>query len=292
VRDYLLQHYPDIVPERIEVIHRGVSGADYPYGFRPDEGWQTAFFRQYPAAGGKQLLTLPGRITRLKGHEAFIEILAELVREGRPVHGLIVGGASHSKQRYLVELQQEVRAQGLASHLSFTGQRQDLKNIMAISRLVFSLSSQPESFGRTTLEALRLGIPVAGYNHGGVGEILRNVYPPGCLPLHDRDACLARIRSLLDAAPAVPTHEFFPLSAMLARTLEVYARLVPSLTPHPPPLSPQAGRGEQLPPSPLTPDPPPCKQGEGSSAQSPLLLGGGEDQGEGVRRHEGQGEGG
>jgi len=227
VRDYLLQQYPDIVPERVEVIHRGVSGTDYPYGYQPEKAWLAAFFRQFPAAAGKQLLTLPGRITRLKGHEAFIEILAELVQEGRPVHGLIVGGASGSKQRYLVELQQEVRALGLAPHLSFTGQRQDLKDILAISRLVFSLSSQPESFGRTTLEALRLGIPVAGYNHGGVGEILRSVYPAGCLALNDRNAALAQIRSLLDEAPPVPAGEFFPLSAMLTRTLDVYTRLAP-----------------------------------------------------------------
>jgi glycosyltransferase involved in cell wall biosynthesis len=228
IRDYILQHYPEVPAERIEVIHRGVSGTDYPYGYQTDESWRAQFFRHYPAAAGKQLLTLPGRITRLKGHEAFIDILAELVREGRPVHGLIVGGASASKQRYLDELQRKVHSLGLASHLDFTGQRQDLKDILAISRLVLSLSSQPESFGRTTLEALRLGIPVAGYAHGGVGEILRSVYPAGCLPLQDRNACLARIRRLLDDAPVVPSDEFFPLSAMLAKTLEVYAKLAPS----------------------------------------------------------------
>jgi glycosyltransferase involved in cell wall biosynthesis len=235
IHDYILQQYPDIPPERIQVIHRGVSGADYPYGYQPDEAWRTAFFRRYPEAAGRQLLTLPGRITRLKGHEAFIGILAELVQEGRPVHGLIVGGASESKQRYLDELQLKVRALGLGSRLSFTGQRGDLKNILAISRLVFSLSSQPESFGRTTLEALRLGIPVAGYDHGGVGEILRSVYPAGCLPMQDRNACLARIRSLLDAPAAVPSGDFFPLSAMQEKTLALYARLAPS------PLAPLAG---------------------------------------------------
>ncbi len=225
IRDYLLQHYSDIPAERVTVIHRGVSGADYPYGYQPDAAWRTAFYRQFPEAGGKQLLTLPGRITRLKGHEVFIEILARLVLEGRPIHGLIVGGASTSKQRYLDELREKAQAMGLAPHLTFTGQRQDLKDILAISRLVLSLSTQPESFGRTTLEALRLGIPVAGYNHGGVGEILRSVYPAGCLPLLDRDAVLARIRGLLDAAPEVPPEEFFPLSAMLEKTLEVYTRL-------------------------------------------------------------------
>lgn len=226
IRNYILQHYPDTPGERIKVIHRGVSGDDYPYGYQPDETWKSEFFQQYPEAFGKHLLTLPGRITRLKGHEAFIEIIAELVKEGRPVHGLIVGGASESKQRYLNELKNRVHALGLEQHISFTGQRQDLKNILSISRLVMSLSTQPESFGRTTLEALRLGIPVAGYDHGGVGEILRVIYSAGCLPFNNHIAALNKLLTLLENPVPVPWGNFFPLSDMLERTLALYENLV------------------------------------------------------------------
>jgi glycosyltransferase involved in cell wall biosynthesis len=42
---------------------------------------------------------------------------------------------------------------------------------MAVSHLVCALSQQPESFGRTVLEAMALGKPVVGYDCGGVGEI-------------------------------------------------------------------------------------------------------------------------
>jgi len=228
VRDYILKNYPGTPAEKIEIIHRGVAASDYPYGYQPDSEWKQHFFQQYPEATGKQLLTLPGRITRLKGHDDFIDILAELVKEGRPVHGLIVGGASDAKQRYLDELKQKAHALGLEPHLSFTGQRQDLRNILAISRLVFSLSTQPESFGRTTLEALRLGIAVAGYDHGGVGEILHAIYPDGCLPMNNRNAAITRLRSLLEHPVEVPREEFFPLAAMQGKTLAVYNRLVKS----------------------------------------------------------------
>lgn len=225
VRDYILREYPDTVPWRIQVIHRGVDGREYPHGWKPDPGWQQAFFAQFPRAADKQLLTLPGRITRLKGHEDFIEIISRLKRRGLPVHGLIVGGASPSKQRYLQKLRYRVRSMGLEADISFTGQRDDLKNILAISTLVLSLSTQPESFGRTTLEALRLGVPTAGYDHGGVGEILRTIFPAGLLPFNKLDETSLRIAQLLQNPERVPEGDFFPLKAMLDQTLGLYEQL-------------------------------------------------------------------
>lgn len=225
VRDYILREYPDTLPWRIRVIHRGVDGQDYPYGWKPDLAWQQAFFAQFPQAAGKKIITLPGRITRLKGHEDFIELIARLKRRGLPVHGLIIGGATSSKQRYLHKLRYRVHSMGLAADISFTGQRDDLKSILAISHLVLSLSTQPESFGRTTLEALRLGVPTAGYDHGGVGEILRTTYPNGLLTLGDIDAATQRITSLLQQPSPVPDENFYPLRSMLSQTLEVYEQL-------------------------------------------------------------------
>jgi glycosyltransferase involved in cell wall biosynthesis len=225
VRDYILREYPDTLPWRIQVIHRGVDRAAYPHGWKPDPAWRQAFLAQFPQADGKLLVTLPGRITRLKGHEDFIELLARLKRRGLPVHGLIVGGASSSKQRYLHKLRYRVRSMGVAADISFTGQRDDLKNILAISNLVLSLSSQPESFGRTTLEALRLGVPTAGYAHGGVGEILRAIYPAGLLPPRDLDAVCPRIDALLKQPAPVPDGDFFPLRAMQEQTLTLYEQL-------------------------------------------------------------------
>ncbi len=225
VRGYILREYPDTLPWRIQVIHRGVDGEAYPHGWKPDPGWQQAFFAQFPNAAGKQLLTLPGRITRLKGHEDFIESIARLKRRGLSIHGIIVGGASSSKQRYLQKLRYRVRSMGLEADISFTGQRDDLKNILAISSLVLSLSTQPESFGRTTLEALRLGVPTAGYDHGGVGEILRTVYPAGLLPLDRLDETCQRIAQLLQHPEPVPAGDFFPLQAMLDQTVSLYEQL-------------------------------------------------------------------
>jgi glycosyltransferase involved in cell wall biosynthesis len=225
VREYILHNYPETPPEHIRVIHRGVDGHAYPHGWKPDPAWQSAFFAQSPNAAGKLIVSLPGRITRLKGHGAFIEIITRLKRRGLPVHGLIAGGASASKQRYLQKLRYRVRSLGLENDISFTGQRDDLKNILAMSNLVLSLSTQPESFGRTTLEALRLGVPTAGYDHGGVGEILRTIYPAGLLPMDSIDESCQRTAQLLQHPAPVPAGDFFPLRSMQSHTLELYERI-------------------------------------------------------------------
>ncbi len=226
VREYILNAWPDTLPWKISVIPRGVDELAYPYGYQPAAAWKQKFAEEFPGATGKLLVTLPGRISRLKGHEDFIEIVSRLKKRGLPVYGLIAGGAASSKQRYLQKLRYRVRSAGLQYDIGFSGQREDLKNILAVSNLVLSLSTQPESFGRTTLEALRLGIPTTGYDHGGVGEILRTVYPAGLLQRDRIDATVMHIAELLQHPPTVPAGNFYPLQAMLDQTLAVYEELM------------------------------------------------------------------
>ena len=226
VRDYILRNYPDTDPSRIEIIYRGVDAAEFPYGYRPAPDWLAAWHAQYPQLAGKHVITLPGRLTRLKGHEAFIELIARLKQCGLPVHGLIVGGEDPKRLGYARELRQVVAAQGLTADITFTGHRADMREVFAVSDLVLSLSSKPESFGRTVLEALRLGVPVVGYNHGGVGEILSAIYPAGLVDTNARQALAVLTESLLRQPITVSNQEVFLLSTMLDRTLSLYTHLI------------------------------------------------------------------
>lgn len=225
IRDYVRSHYPKTPDELLRVVPRGVDPAAYPFGFQPDPAWRTQFESDFPATTGKRLITLPGRITRLKGHGDFIKIFKQL-KDDPTLHGLIVGGAHPRKRDYEHEIHQAVQEAGLGERITFTGNRSDLREILAISTLVLSLTRQPESFGRTTLEALSLGIPVAGYALGGVKEQLELLYPKGLLPPLNPDACLPLIRELLAAPPAVMRENPFTLQRMLNGTLEVYEELV------------------------------------------------------------------
>ncbi|MCC6134871.1 MAG: glycosyltransferase family 4 protein [Candidatus Contendobacter sp.] len=226
IRDYIRCHCPDLPPERIQVIPRGVNPAEFPYGYQPSATWLDAWYQQYPQLQNALALTLPGRLSRLKGHEEFIELITRLRDQGLPVCGLIVGGEEPGRQRYAAGLRERVRTRGLSDALLFTGHHTDMREIYAVSSLVLSLSAQPESFGRTALEALSLGTPVVGYDHGGIGEILARLYPAGLTPLGDLAALTTKVANLLTAAPPVLSEPAFPLQRMLDDTLALYETLI------------------------------------------------------------------
>jgi len=223
VRDYVRTNYRFVPEDRLQLIHRGISGSDYPRGYQPDDAWKAAFFQQFPAAADQPLLTLAGRITRLKGHEDLLKLLARLRDRGIRAHGLIVGGTDPRKTSYAEEMKALAASLQLTDRVTFTGHRGDLKQIYAISSIVLSLSTTPESFGRTVAEALSIGTPVVGYSHGGVAEILAAQFPEGAVETGNLDALTETVTGLLTRTPRpVPGPNVFEKSEMLRKTLEAY----------------------------------------------------------------------
>jgi len=226
VRDYIEQNYPAVDAKVIRVIPRGVDSASFPYGYHPDDTWMAEWQSAFPRLEGRRLITLPGRLTRLKGHHDFVTLIAELVHGGMDVHGLAVGGEDPRRPAYAREIRNRIVSEGLEGRISLLGHRTDMRDIYAVSDLVLSLSTRPESFGRTVLEALSLGRPVAGYAHGGVGEVLATMYPAGAVRLGDSVELVQRVREMLSHAPPVPREHPYHLSVMLASTLAIYEELV------------------------------------------------------------------
>ncbi len=223
--NYLRDHYPRVAPGKIRVIPRGVAPDQFPRGFQPGAEWLAAWQQSYPQLAGKRLVTIAGRLTRLKGHSYFINLIEALGE--RDIVGLVVGGEDPKRQAYAHSLYREVEARGLSERVIFTGHRSDVREIYAISSLVVSLSTTPESFGRSVLEALAMGVPVAGFNHGGVAEILAALYPAGRVAVADcADLAVVAGRLLAADAPLPAVNEQFTLDKMSADTLAVYRELL------------------------------------------------------------------
>jgi glycosyltransferase involved in cell wall biosynthesis len=229
VRDYILKNYPKTDSTRLRVIHRGVDEAVSPTGFVPPNEWLTQWKAEQPQLEGCTVLLMPGRITRWKGQEDFLKLIAKLVALGEPVHGLIVGEPHPKKLAFLDELKTLAATLGITEHISFAGHRSDLREIMAISTVVYSLSLDPEAFGRVSLEALALGKPVIAYDHGGVAEQLRVIFPQGLVKVGDVEGAIDLTLKILKSAPTPTSIETFSLGRMLRATLEVYQTL---LSPH------------------------------------------------------------
>lgn len=231
IRQYVLDNYPKCDPAKLQLIYRGINPLEYPHGHTPAATWQDEWYRRHPQLLDRRVLTLAGRLTRLKGHHDFFDLIQTLLDRGEPVHGLVVGGEDPKRIAYAKELYSLVAERGLESHITFAGHRNDLRDIYAVSDIVLSLSTQPESFGRTVLEPLSEGRPVVGYDHGGVAEILQALYPSGAAPVRDIEAVAGKVQSILHGQVAPPRQNTeFLLSTMAEKTMALYGELVGSAT--------------------------------------------------------------
>lgn len=226
VRDYLLQHYPATPADTLRVIPRGIDPLAFPRRTQVAHAARAALAGEYPALGGTgPLLLLPGRGTRLKGHAQALHLLARLRASGTDARLWMPGARAPQREAYLTQLQQQAAQLGISDAVAITPATAAMADAYAMSDLVLQLSQKPEAFGRTVLEALAVGVPVLGWAHGGVGELLHRLQPEGAVPLHDEAALLHRAQALLHAPPEPGATMPYTLAAMQAATLSVYHEL-------------------------------------------------------------------
>ena len=222
IHDYLLMNYPDTDPGKISIIHRGVDPERFPCGYRPVPEWLARWHSERPHLQGKVLITLPGRITRWKGHADFIDVIARLKQAGTNVHGLVAGGAEPRRRGFLRELLRATARRRLGNDVSFLGQRNDLREVLSVSDVVLSLANVPEAFGRTALEALSLGRAVVAYAHGGAREVLEELQPDGLVAPGSVSAVVGKIQEFLNTRPYIARNRTFTLQRLLDQTLALY----------------------------------------------------------------------
>lgn len=224
VREYVLANYRKVDAEKLRVIPRGIDPGVYFPEYRPDSSWWEAWGRDYPQTMGKRWITLPGRVTRLKGHAPFLRVLTQL--EDPDIHGVIVGDVRSVKQAYALEMRELAQRLGVADRVTWVGHRDDLRDILAASSVVVGLSTKPEAFGRTSLEALALGKPVVAFDHGGAAEVLRSMFPNGLVALGNEDDVVSRCRWALEHRPEPTLLPYeYTLEAMLTSIGGVYQDL-------------------------------------------------------------------
>ena len=225
-REHVLRHWPRTDPARLVVIPRGIDPGVLSGERDSDPAWRAALHARHPQLDGGRLLLLPARGTRLKGHAQALALVRTLRDRGIDARLLLAGVVQEGREDYLRELRERATTSGLRDVVAFSEPLDRMREIYAAADLVLQLSDRPESFGRTVLEALACGRPVLGWDHGGVGELLRELYPQGAVAPGDARALASRAQELLLAPrPSIALPDRYTLARMQADTLALYADL-------------------------------------------------------------------
>ena len=224
VKSYITTNYK-VDESRITLIPRGLD----PAAFNRDActpAWKKTLFQQYPQLKNKHIILMPGRLTRWKGQEAYLQMMSRLIQLRQDCHGVVVGDAEPGKQHYFDELLAMRSALGLDELVTFVGHRSDIAPFYGLAAVTCHMSNKAEPFGRTVPESLASGTPVVAYDRGGASESLNAGYPQGLVAPDDVVGFAARVHDLIDADAVIKLPENYYLSSQLASTLDVYRRLL------------------------------------------------------------------
>ncbi len=228
---HLFRIAPGMEQRRIQVIPRGVDAEEFPAAFTAPDVWRRSFLEEFPGAAGRRLLLFPARMSRSRGQQEFLQLIAELVTGGEQVFGLLSGDSSRHP-RYVASLRKLADQLGIGRHVAIAQQRADMRELYAAADIVLSLPVQAESFGLVVAEALSMGRPTVAWDQGGAGEQLRKCWPAGAVPPGDRKALLSVVQQILQGRIAAPQAGCLQsLHQTLEQTLQVYRELLePSRT--------------------------------------------------------------
>ncbi|MDR3090168.1 MAG: glycosyltransferase family 4 protein [Desulfobulbaceae bacterium] len=167
--------------ENVRTILRGVDlNVFSPEKISPEK--LASLRRAWHLLEGVPTLMLPGRITRLKGQDMFLQALS-MLRCAR-FQAVLVGDYDEGGA-YVGELRELIERLELVGKARLVGHCGDMATAYLLADLVVSASSkEPEAFGRTSVEAMAMGKPVVATAHGGSLETVINgengwLAPPG-----------------------------------------------------------------------------------------------------------------
>ena len=172
---HINENYGDFFLNRkrkLLVIFRGIN-ANY---FNPQKislSKIEKFSKKNNIDRNKFIILLPGRLTFWKGQKIFIEALKLLSEQNnnQPFEGIIIGG-DQGRSVYKKQLIALVERYRLKKIIKFIDHCDEMPVAYKIANLVCSCSSEPEAFGRVSVEAQSMGIPIVASDIGGSTETI------------------------------------------------------------------------------------------------------------------------
>ena len=154
------------------VIFRGIN-TDY---FDPSttlEKDEDELFKLWELKVGKKIILFPGRLTSWKGQEMFLDAINKVnIQLGHDAFIAVMLGSDQGRDLYKKKLIRLVEQYRLTNQVKFIENCKNMPVAYKISNFVVSASTEPESFGRISVEAQSMKKPILASNIGGSKETI------------------------------------------------------------------------------------------------------------------------
>lgn len=231
VADYLRKFYK-LNDRTIRLIHRGIPIEKFhPTAVTPERLITLA--QNWRIPDGANVVMLPGRLTRWKGHSVLIDAMERIQRKDL---FCVIIGSDQGRKEYRKELEESIEAKGLGGQVRLVDHCNDMPAAYMLATVVVCPSTDPEGFGRVPVEAQAMGRPIVAADHGGAQEtILRGqtgwLVEPGnaaelASAIEEALALTPTQRSMLATHAMAHIAEHYTKAHMADKTLNVYAELL------------------------------------------------------------------
>ena len=141
-----------------------------------------------------------GRLDSWKGHEYFIQAIADARRSNPAIRGLIVGDITPAarNETYVANLHSLVGSLNLEGNVIFTGHRTNIPEIIQCLNAVICSSSSPEPFGLMVVESMAVETPVIATDAGGPSEMITDNVDGLLIPLKEATAMTEAMLRIAD----------------------------------------------------------------------------------------------
>lgn len=231
VADYLRKFY-HLDDRTIRLIHRGIPIERFhPTAVTPERLITLA--QNWRIPDGSNIVMLPGRLTRWKGHTVLIEAMEKIARQDL---FCVIIGSDQGRTEYRKELEELIQTKGLGGHVRMVDHCNDMPAAYMLATVVVCPSTDPEGFGRVPVEAQAMGRPIVAADHGGAQEtILRGqtgwLVEPGNASalagaIEEALSLTGSQRSMLATRAMSHIAQYYTKEIMAEKTMDVYAELL------------------------------------------------------------------
>ena len=160
--------------KKLLVIFRGIN-VDYFDPTTTIESEENALINQWKLKKDKKIILMPGRLTSWKGQEMFIEAINFVNKElGHEAFYAVILGNDQGRDIYKKKILRLAEQYRLTNQLKFIKHCKNMPLAYKVSDIIVSASTEPEAFGRVSVEAQAMEKPIIASNIGGSNETIIN----------------------------------------------------------------------------------------------------------------------